>query len=237
MCFKKNNREIMRSRLILMRHGQSAWNKKNLFTGWVDIPLSEEGIQESLEGGKKIKDFPLDVVFTSCLIRSQMTVALVLLHHSSAKVALFYPQKGSQMEKWSRMYGDSSKLTIPVYSAPELNERMYGSLQGLDKKETAQKFGAEQVQIWRRSFDGLPPDGESLEMTIKRALPYFLKTIVPHLEKGKNVLVVAHGNSLRGIVMHLDGLSKEEIVKREIATGEQIIYSYDQGRWEKEKSI
>lgn len=221
------------AQLILMRHGQSVWNKKNLFTGWVDIPLSEEGIRESMDGGKKIKDVRIDVVFTSTLIRSQMTVALSLLHHSSGKVPLFHHEKEKRLEKWGHMYGDSATLTIPVYSAWELNERMYGSLQGLNKAETAQKFGAERVQNWRRSFDTVPPDGESLSMTIDRALPFFMKKIVPCLEAHQNVLVVAHGNSLRGIVMHLDGLSKEEVVKLEIATGEQISYSYDQGRWQK----
>lgn len=223
----------MASQLILMRHGQSVWNKKNLFTGWVDIALSEEGIQESLDGGKKIRETRVDVVFTSTLIRSQMTVALSLLHHSSGKVALFHHDRGTKEGKWGAMHGDSAALTIPVYSAWELNERMYGSLQGLNKAETAQKFGAEQVQTWRRSFDAVPPGGESLSMTIERALPFFIKQIVPCLEAGKNVLVVAHGNSLRGIVMHLDGLSKEEVVKLEIATGEQITYLYDRGQWKK----
>jgi len=227
----------MGSQLILMRHGQSVWNKKNLFTGWVDIPLSQEGIQESLEGAHKIKDIPIDVVFTSTLIRAQMTVGLVLLDHSSGKVPLFMHEEKDKRGLWSQVYGNTFENMIPVYSSFELNERMYGTLQGLNKTETAQKFGAEQVQKWRRSFDAVPPEGESLAMTIERALPYFLKRIVPALEEGKNVLVVAHGNSLRGIVMHLDGLSKEEIVKLEIATGEQIMYSYNKGQWKKGLSI
>lgn len=221
------------AQLILMRHGQSVWNKKNLFTGWVDIPLSEEGIRESMDGGKRIRDIRIEIVFTSTLIRSQMTVALSLLHHSSGKVPLFHHEKGTKLDKWGHMYGDGAGLTIPVYSAWELNERMYGSLQGLNKVETAQKFGADQVQNWRRSFDTVPPGGESLSMTIDRALPFFMEKIVPCLEANQNVFVVAHGNSLRGIVMYLDGLSKEEVVKLEIATGEQISYSYDQGRWQK----
>jgi len=223
----------MASRLILMRHGQSAWNKKNIFTGWVDIPLSAEGIQESIDAGNKLKNTHIDVVFTSTLIRSQMTVSLTLLHHSSGKIPVFMHEGNDILGKGSQMHGDSLKSMIPVYSAWELNERRYGNLQGLNKAETAQKFGVEQVQSWRRSFDAVPPGGESLAMTIERVLPYFFKHIVTVLEAGKNVLVVAHGNSLRGIVMHLDGLSKEEVVKLEIATGEQVVYFYDKGRWKK----
>ena len=227
----------MAARLILMRHGQSAWNKKNRFTGWVDIPLSEEGMKESMAGGEKIKNLPIDAVFTSTLIRSQMTVALALLHHQGGKIPLFVHEGGDQLAKWGHMHGDSAELIVPVYSASELNERMYGNLQGLDKAQTAEKFGIEQVQNWRRSFDVVPPGGESLAMTIERALPYFLQRIVPLLEKNKNVFVVAHGNSLRGIVMHLDQLSKEEVVKLEIETGGQIHYSYDRGQWKKIGSI
>jgi 2,3-bisphosphoglycerate-dependent phosphoglycerate mutase len=227
----------MEAQLILMRHGQSVWNKKNLFTGWVDIGLSEEGIKESIDGGEKIKDMPIDAIFTSTLFRAQMTLALAMLHHKSGKIPLFQHDDKTQLGKWGHMYGDSSKLTIPVHATDALNERMYGDLQGLNKAETAKKFGAEQVHKWRRSFDEMPPNGESLAMTIQRALPFFLKNIVPCLEANKNVLVVAHGNSLRGIVMHLDKLSKEEVVQLEIATGELIIYSYHQGRWKKNTSI
>lgn len=225
----------MPSKLILMRHGQSIWNKQNLFTGWVDIPLSEEGIQESIEGGKKIRNIAVDVVFTSSLIRAQMTVVLALLHHGSGKIPIFQHPGSGKLEQWSKIFGEEAKQrTIPVYSAWELNERMYGKLQGLNKEETAKKYGADQVHIWRRSYDTVPPEGESLAMTVERAFPYFQKRIIPHLEKGENVFIAAHGNSLRAIVMNLDGLSKEEVVKLEIATGEPLIYSYEKGLWKKE---
>jgi 2,3-bisphosphoglycerate-dependent phosphoglycerate mutase len=218
-----------------MRHGQSIWNKKNLFTGWVDIPMSEEGIRESIEGGKKIKDLPIDVVYTSSLIRAQMTVVLALLHHSSGKVPIFEHPKEGKLEQWSKIYSDETKKEIiPVFMAWQLNERMYGELQGLNKAETAKKFGENQVHIWRRSFDVAPPGGESLEMTAKRTLPYFKTEIVPQLEKGKNVFIAAHGNSLRSIIMDLDQLSKAQVVKLELATGEPLIYSYNQGHWKKE---
>ena len=219
----------MNPKLILLRHGQSVWNKENLFTGWVDIPMSEEGIQEAIHAGKKIKNIPIDVVFTSTLNRAQMTVPLALLHHASGKMPLFIHPEETRGEVHSE---ETRREMIPVYSAWELNERMYGRLQGLNKAETAKKYGEEQVHIWRRSFDGIPPDGESLAMTAARTLPYFKKKIVPHLEKGETVLIAAHGNSLRSIVMHLENLSKDEVVALEIATGATLIYSYQNGRYD-----
>lgn len=222
----------MLPKLILMRHGQSIWNKQNLFTGWVDIPLSEEGIQESIEGGKKIRELPIDIIYTSTLIRAQMTVVLALLQHSSGKIPIFQHPGQGKLEKWSKIHSEEAiRSTVPVYAAWELNERMYGNLQGLNKAETAKKYGAEQVHLWRRSYDTTPPEGESLAMTVARAWPYFKEKVIPHLDKGENVFIAAHGNSLRGIVMHLDELSKEEVVKLEIATGSPLVYSYDRGKW------
>lgn len=222
----------MSAKLILMRHGRSAWNGKNLFTGWVDIPLDEKGVQESIEGGKKIAEIPIDVIFTSTLVRAHMTLALALLNHSSGKIPVFLHPGAGKLEEWGQIYSeDTKKETIPVHMAWELNERMYGKLQGLNKKEMADKFGAELVQKWRRSFDVEPPEGESLAMTAERSIPYFQQKILPYLEQGKNVFISAHGNSLRSIVMHLDQLSKEQVIKLELATGEPLVYTYDRGRW------
>lgn len=223
----------MPSKLILLRHGQSIWNKENLFTGWVDIPMSEEGMEEAIEAGKKIAHLPINVIFTSTLIRAQMTVPLALLRHSSGKIPVFlHPGKG-KLDEWSHVYSDEAKKKlIPVYQSWELNERMYGHLQGLNKAETAKKFGEKQVQAWRRSFDEPPPEGESLAMTAARTLPYFQKKIVPHLERGETVLISAHGNSLRSIAMHIENLSKEEVVKLELPTGAPRIYSYQNGRYD-----
>jgi len=227
----------MTVKIILMRHGRSAWNEKNLFTGWVDIPLDERGIEESLRGGEAIRHVPIDVVFTSTLVRAQMTVTLALLHHSSGKVPVFLHPGQGKLEAWSQIYGEEARQEVlPVYSAWELNERMYGRLQGLNKAETAEKFGKEQVQLWRRSFDERPPEGESLAMTAERTIPYFQRTIVPHLERGETVFVAAHGNSLRSIVMQIEGLSKEEVVSLEIPTGGVLIYHYAKGQWTKERS-
>lgn len=218
------------AQLIMMRHGESAWNQLNVFTGWVDVPLSRTGVQEALAAGEKIRDEPIDIVFTSSLIRAQMTAMLALLDHSSGKVPVIQHCGDDKTSSWSKIYGaEALAKSLPVVCAWELNERMYGELQGCNKAETAATFGAEQVQIWRRSYDVVPPEGESLEMTAARTIPYFRQTIFPHLEQGKNVLIAAHGNSLRSIIMDLDQLSREQVLKLEIPLGQPIFYSYTNG--------
>ncbi|KPK33713.1 MAG: phosphoglycerate mutase [Chlamydiae bacterium SM23_39] len=221
-------------KLILMRHGESIWNKLNLFTGWVDVPLSEKGMQEAIEGGKKIKDIHIDVIFTSTLVRAHLTLFLAMLYHKEGKIPLFLHLEKGKTGEWSKIYSKYSKKNcIPIYKSWHLNERMYGKLQGLNKDEMRKKYGKEQVKLWRRSYKTAPPGGESLEMTAKRTLPYFKKEIVPFLKNKKNVFVSAHGNSLRAIVMYLDELSEEEVVNLEIPTGEPLIYLYEKNRWEK----
>lgn len=219
-------------KLILMRHGQSQWNLYNLFTGWVDIPLSSVGVEESLAGGRRIQHQPIDIIFTSTLIRAQMTAMLAMTVHQSGKVpVILHPGEG-RFEEWAQIHSPiAASQTIPVIRAWELNERMYGELQGVNKKELADKYGTEQVQIWRRSFDIPPPGGESLQMTAARSIPYFEENIVPCLERGQNVFVAAHGNSLRSIMMHLDGLSSQEVVRLELATGLPVIYYYENGQF------
>jgi 2,3-bisphosphoglycerate-dependent phosphoglycerate mutase len=218
------------AKLILLRHGQSEWNRLNLFTGWVDVPLSVKGVEESIAAGKALASIPIDVIFTSTLIRAQETVALAMMSHGSGKVPRFVHE-----EKWFELCSEKTKQqTIPVYAAEELNERMYGELQGLNKQETIEKFGKEQVHRWRRSFDQAPPGGESLKMTAARSIPYFQKKILPLLTQGKNVLIAAHGNSLRAISMVLDGLSEELVMQLEIPTGEPILYTHSTKGWEKD---
>lgn len=225
----------MSAKLILMRHGQSEWNRLNLFTGWVDIPLSFKGVEEAIEGGKKIALLPIDKIFTSSLIRAQMTAMLAMMFHSSGKVPCVQHPGEGKLEEWAQVYSLAAKKeSIPVYCAWPLNERMYGKLQGLNKQETMDQFGEKQVQIWRRSYDQAPPEGESLEMTAARTIPYFRKEILPLLEVGENIFVVAHGNSLRSIVMDLDRLSKEEVVRLELATGEPVMYTFEGDRWSRD---
>ncbi len=190
--------------LILIRHGQSVWNAANRFTGWTDVDLSEKGVLEAEQAGRDLSERRIDVVHTSDLIRSQRTADIIMELNE-------FSDGAETRRDW------------------RLNERNYGSLQGLNKAETAEKHGAEQVQIWRRSYDVAPPDGESLEMTARRTIPYFIEEILPDLEAGKNVLVSAHGNSLRSIVMHIEGISAEEIVSLEIPTGIPMPYIFEDG--------
>lgn len=223
------------AKLIMMRHGESKWNHLNLFTGWVDVPLSSKGVEEAILGGEKIKNIPIDVIFTSTLIRAQMTAMLAMMQHSSGKVPVIMHEGEGKLEEWGTNFSEQAKrATIPVFKAWQLNERMYGDLQGLNKAETAEKFGEAQVKIWRRSFDIPPPHGESLEMTAARTLPYFNERILPHLQKGENVFISAHGNSLRSIIMLLDALNRDEVLHLELGTGIPIVYNYNQGSFKKQ---
>lgn len=226
--------ERQSAKLIMMRHGESEWNHRNLFTGWVDIPLSMKGIDEALAGGKKIAHISIDVIFMSSLIRAQMTAMIAMAVHKSGKVPyVLHPHQGN-LERWAQIYSpQAEEKCIPVITAWQLNERMYGQLQGMNKDEMREKFGKEQVHQWRRSFDEAPPEGESLAMTAERAIPYFKEEILPLLQSGKNVFISAHGNSLRAIVMLLDNLSKEQVVHLEIATGEPLVYRFSEHGWEK----
>ena len=197
--------------LILIRHGESQWNLENRFTGWVDIPLSPKGEQEAKNAGEVLKNYKFDKGYTSVLQRAKKTLEIIL--------------------------NISGQTNLPIERDKALNERHYGALQGLNKAETAQKYGDDQVKIWRRSYDVPPPkdktelnpDGisESLKDTAARTLPYFEAKILPDVLAGKNVVVAAHGNSLRSIVMKLDNLTKEQVLELNIPTGAPLLYVYD----------
>lgn len=223
------------AKLILLRHGQSEWNRLNLFTGWVDIPLSAQGVQESFEAGKLFSQTPIDVIFVSTLIRAQTTAVLAMVDHSSRKVPTFHHPHEGNLESWGQVYSESARQnSIPVFTSWHLNERMYGRLQGMNKQEMVEQYGADQVHRWRRSFDEAPPEGESLAMTAARTIPYFQEEILPQLKQGKNVLISAHGNSLRSIVMFLDNLTKEQVLALEIPTGKPLFYTFSEGKWSKD---
>ncbi len=194
------------AKLVLVRHGRSSFNDQNRFTGWMDVPLIETGIQEAIKAGQllKSKEFVPEIAFTSKLQRAQHTLKLIL-----------------------KELGQESLETL---ESEALNERHYGDLQGKNKEETAKIFGDEQVHIWRRSYDVPPPGGESLKDTAERTLPYYRSEIMARLKRGDDVLVVAHGNSLRSIVMEIEALTPEEILKREIPTGTPIFYEYRDGK-------
>lgn len=217
------------SKLILIRHGQSVWNKKNVFTGWVDVSLSREGVDEALKAGEQIAGIEFDVLFTSVQIRAIETAMIAMSANQSTKTPVVIHTEG-KMADWTTIYNDAmSQNVIPVYRDWHLNERYYGELQGKNKAETAAVYGEEQVHIWRRSYDVAPPAGECLKDTAERTIPFFTESILPQLQAGKNVLVSAHGNSLRSIVMHIDGLSEEEVLKLEIPTGVPLYFEYTDG--------
>jgi 2,3-bisphosphoglycerate-dependent phosphoglycerate mutase len=183
--------------LVLIRHGQSLWNSENRFTGWVDVPLSELGREEARRAAGHLNGLTFNVAYTSMLSRAQETLDLIL---------------------------KDIRQPLPVIRDQALNERHYGDLQGLNKADTAARYGEQQVKLWRRSYEVAPPNGESLAMTAKRTLPFFERAIGGDLRQGKNVLVVAHGNSNRSIVMKLEGLSGEQVVSLELETGVPLVY-------------
>jgi len=185
--------------LVLVRHGQSEWNLKNLFTGWKDVDLTEQGVAEALAAGRKLKaqGLKFDVAYTSALKRANRTLDLILAEMGQ---------------------------TVPIVRDQALNERDYGDLVGMNKDDARAKWGEAQVLIWRRSYDVPPPGGESLKDTVARALPYFVQDILPRVLRGERTLIAAHGNSLRALIMVLERLTPEKILKRELATGVPIIY-------------
>ncbi|CAJ1971788.1 unnamed protein product [Sphenostylis stenocarpa] len=218
--------------LILVRHGESLWNEKNLFTGCVDVPLSKKGIDEAIEAGKRISSIPVDLIFTSALIRAQMTAMLAMTQHRRRKVPIIVHNESEQAREWSQIFGeDTRKHSIPVITAWQLNERMYGGLQGLNKLQTAERYGKEKVHEWRRSYSIPPPNGESLEMCAERAVAYFRDQIEPQLLSGKNIMISAHGNSLRSIIMYLDKLTSQEVISLELSTGIPMLYIFKEGRF------
>ena len=197
------------SYLVLVRHGQSEWNEKNLFTGWKDPKLTARGVDEAIKAGKELKEagYSFDKMFTSDLFRAQDTGRIIL----------------EQMDIPS----------IEVIKDVSLNERNYGDLAGLNKDEARKKWGEDQVHIWRRSFDVPPPGGESLKDTAERVLPYYKENIIPELIEGLNILVAAHGNSLRALIMELEEISPEEIVELEISTGVPLVYKFKENKIER----
>ena len=186
--------------LALVRHGQSLWNLENRFTGWVDVPLTDKGRDEARRAGERLAGASFDVAYTSTLVRAQDTLALIM---------------------------ESAGLDLPTIRDEALNERHYGDLQGLNKKATAERYGDEQVHIWRRSYATPPPNGESLKDTAARTLPFFERAVLGDIAQGKDVLLVAHGNSNRSIVMRLDDLDEEAVLGLNLATGVPLVYELD----------
>ncbi|KAK9037720.1 hypothetical protein V6N11_022622 [Hibiscus sabdariffa] len=229
--YKKNT--SAESVLILIRHGESLWNEKNLFTGCVNVPLSKKGVEEAVEAGKRISNIPVDMIYTSLLIRAQMTAMLVMTEHRHKKVPIIQRNKSDrEKEYWSQVSSEETiRQSVPVITAWELNERMYGELQGLNKQETAERYGEEKVREWRRSYDIPPPNGESLEMCSRRAVAYFREHVEPQLQSGKHVMIASHANSLRSIIMYLEKLTPQEVTALELPTATPLLYIYKGGEF------
>jgi 2,3-bisphosphoglycerate-dependent phosphoglycerate mutase len=218
------------AKLILVRHGQSLWNALNKFTGWVDVPLSERGRAEATIASCRLSGYRVNVCFTSKLIRAIETATICLTERDDicgGKIPIIkHEQSDADWRGWDNYDGNRAE-ELPVFTNAALDERFYGDLQGLNKTDTAAKYGQEQVQAWRRSYSVRPPGGESLEDTQQRVVAYFNSRILPHLIAGDNVLIAAHGNSLRSIIMVLDRLSPDEVSLLELATGVPIVYDLD----------
>ena len=213
-------------RLILIRHGQSVWNLQNRFTGWIDVSLSPRGVDEAQRAAALLADEHFDLAFTSALLRAQDTLYEILKQNRHCDQYLRVHETGSDWyEHFVATEDDRSELKI--YISEKLNERYYGDLQGMNKDRARERFGADQVHRWRRSYDIPPPGGESLAMTAARALPYFQSHIVPYLQRDQRVLVSAHGNSLRAIIMHLEQMSPAQILAYELNTGAPHLYEFD----------
>lgn len=218
------------AKLILIRHGQSLWNAENRFTGWVDVPLGKQGRAEATIAADKLETYRVRVCFTSLLIRAIETAIIILTEGEDlcdGRIPIIkHDVDDVDWHGWDKYTGDPAQ-ELPIYLSSRLDERYYGALQGLNKAETAVKFGTEQVKLWRRSYAVAPPEGESLEDTDKRAVPFFRDRILKHLMDGDNVMIAAHGNSLRAIIKHLENLSDAAIINVELGTGIPIVYDID----------
>jgi len=215
-----------KGQLVLVRHGKSVWNSQNRFTGWVDVSLSREGMEEAVRTGLLLRDMRFDLAFTSSLLRAQDTLYEILKQNRHCDEYMRVHELSSDWyEHFVPVGVDLSELKI--YISEKLNERYYGDLQGKNKDAARKEYGADKVHLWRRSYDIPPPGGESLEMTAQRVIPYYRTHIEPHLARGESVLVSAHGNSLRALIMHLEELTKEQILDYELPTGSPHIYRFN----------
>jgi len=212
------------AKLILLRHFKSQWNKDNRFAGWVDNPLSKEGILAAKEIAKKLAAEKIGVVYTSTLIRNEETI-LRVFEHLEDKYPLFLHLDGGRMQKWAN-FTDLNQNDVPVYVSENLNERYYGKLQGLNKEEITKQYGEEKVHLWRRGFNDKPPGGESLKNVYNRAVPFYKKYIEKDLKQQKNVLIVASHNSLRALVKYIEGISDKDITNVELPLGALLKYDF-----------
>lgn len=217
------------SQLVLVRHGESRWNLENRFSGWVDVPLSESGIEEAVICATELNGTKFDIAFTSKLERAQSTLVIALAQQH--KTGVFQHEGESKYYKWTCDSNRCSINDIPVYSSELLNERYYGDLQGMRKDDAAVQYGEIQLMKWRRGYDAKPPKGESLKDTYKRMLPYHKRRVEKAVMEGMNVLLVGHGNTLRALMKHLENISDKDVPFLDLPHGRPIVYSYKRKKW------
>ncbi|MEI7512095.1 MAG: 2,3-bisphosphoglycerate-dependent phosphoglycerate mutase [Candidatus Uhrbacteria bacterium] len=220
------------STLVLIRHGESRWNQCNRFTGWIDVPLSERGMAEAEECAEHCKQFDFSAAFTSKLERAHGTMFITLSKQN--RTGIVQHEHDTKYYQWVKRSNNCTTGEIPIFESTHLNERYYGALQGMDKEAAEKKYGKEKVMNWRRGYSARPPGGgESLEDTSNRVLPYVKKHIFPRIKKGEQILVVAHGNTLRAVVKYLEKISDEDIAKLDLPEAQPLIYKYIKGEWKR----
>ena len=223
-------------KLVLIRHGESLWNGRSLFTGWVDVPLTQAGIVEASRASHRIAAIDFDVAYTSALIRSIQTAFIVLLCDTKHRSPYLVHTSDFFHRKWyNRFFHAELHNMIPVYRCWQLNERYYGDLQGLSKSKIADIYSVDKVLSWRKGYTARPPKGESLRDTSRRVIPFFNRVILKQLEEGKNVLVSAHSNTLRSIVMNLEQMDEAQVVGLEVETASIVVYDYADGKFTRDE--
>lgn len=216
-------------KLVLVRHGESRWNLCNRFTGWIDVPLSEKGIKEAEECAVHCKKYAYTTAFTSNLTRAQETLLIILSQQD--RTGVFQHDHDPKYSNWIHGSNRCSGDDIPVFSSSTLNERYYGALQGMEKGTAEKKYGKEKILAWRRGYTDRPPRGESLEAAHARMHPFLVKNILPKVKKGENVIVVAHGNTLRAAIKHLEGVSDDQITHIDLPQAKPLVYEFKKGRF------
>lgn len=216
-------------KLVLVRHGESRWNLSNKFTGWVDVPLTGNGIEEAKRCADFCKQYEYSAAYCSKLARAQETLLIIL--YKQEKTGVFQHKVDNEFERWVRASNICDDSDIPIFATRRLNERFYGALQGMDKNAAEKKYGKEKVHAWRRSYVARPPRGESLEDAHARMLPYLTKTILPRVKKGENIIVVGHGNTLRAVVKHLENISNNQIAYIDFPEAQPLVYEFCLGNF------
>lgn len=217
--------------LVLVRHGESRWNECNRFQGWVDVPLSENGVREAEHCAKHCKEFDFSAAYTSALVRAQETLLLILAQQG--RTGIFQHDHDPRYSKWVKTSNHCGDGDIPIFETQTMNERYYGDLQGMEKIEAEKKYGKSKLLVWRRGYEERPPNGESLKEVFERVHPYFMKHVQPRLKRGETVLLSGHGNTLRSIIMHLEHITEEDIAFVDLPGARPLVYEFTRGKYKR----